>query len=92
MTRAVRTRRVVGLPGGTTALTAVGVRAPPPVAGTQPTCGLKVSVFLALPTYVATKTTVREVVIPGATGLPVLPMKETSIARLVSSASMPPTT
>src|SRR5207247_6988226 len=34
----VRTRRTVGLPGGTTPVKDVGVRLPPPLAGTQPAC------------------------------------------------------
>ena len=43
------------------------------------------------PTYVAVKTALRDVVIPGLTGLPSVPAKETSTAGVLSSASSPPT-
>src|SRR5947207_2762395 len=90
--RAVRTRRTVGRPGGKTEETDVGVRLPPPLAGMQPACGRNVGGATFVPTYMATKTTVREVVLPGETGLPDAPRNHRSIARSVSSASTPPTT
>jgi hypothetical protein len=58
----------------------------------QPMNGLKLGARADAPTYVATKTADREVVIPGWTGLPSVPMKLTSIARPLSRASSPPTT
>jgi hypothetical protein len=47
----------------------------------QPTKGLKLGARGDSPTYEATKTTEREVEIPGFTGLPRVPRKLTSIAR-----------
>jgi hypothetical protein len=87
----VRTRRTVGRPGGTTLVTDVGVLRPPPRAGMQPACGLNVGARAPIPTYRATKTTVCDVVLPGAMGLPDAPRNHTSIAPSVSSASSPPT-
>src|SRR5207247_628518 len=58
----------------------------------HPMCGRKLGVPPDPPTYVAEKTAVRDVVMPGFTGLPVLPTNVMSIARSVSSASSPPTT
>src|SRR5215831_15341167 len=72
-TRAFSTRRTVGLPTGNTGWNAVGVRLPPPLPGMQPACGLNVTAGAPEPTYVATKTTERDVVRPGATGLPIAP-------------------
>src|SRR5439155_3947025 len=54
-------------------------------------CGRNVAARLDEPTKVATNTALRDVVIPGATGLPTLPRNEMSIAGLLSSASRPPT-
>jgi hypothetical protein len=87
----VRTRRTVGRPGGTTFVTDVGVLRPPPLAGMHPACGLNVGARAPMPTYRATKTTVCDVVLPGATGLPDAPRNHTSIALSVSAASSPPT-
>jgi hypothetical protein len=57
----------------------------------QPMNGLKVAALAERPTYVPRKTADRDVVIPGFTGLPVVPMKATSIARTLRRASVPPT-
>src|SRR5438067_2495472 len=75
-----------------TFVTAVGVRRPPPPPGMQPARGRNVGGNPPIPTYLATNTMVRDVVRPGATGLPEAPRNQTSIARSVSSASTPPTT
>jgi hypothetical protein len=91
-TRRVTTRRVVGWPGGVILRTPVGVRWPPPAAGTQPACGRKVWGARLAPTYEAANTTVWEVVTPGPTGLPDEARNERSICGSVSSASVPPTT
>ena len=53
--------------------------------------GLKVGAPADRPTYVPRKTAERDVVMPGFTGLPSVPMKPTSIARTLSRASRPPT-
>ena len=90
-TRTVFTRRVTGLPGRSWE-TEVGTRDPPPADGMQPMNGRKVAAAAARPAYVPRKTTEREVVIPGFTGLPREPMNPTSIARTLSRASRPPTT
>src|SRR5215467_1644229 len=55
-------------------------------------CGRKLAEAAVPPTYEPTNTTDVEAVIPGLTGLPSEPMKETSIARWLSCASSPPTT
>ena len=69
------------------------MREPPPAIGMQPMKGLKVGATPEeRPTYVPRKTAERDVVIPGFTGLPVIPMKPTSIARRLRRASVPPTT
>ncbi len=68
-TRTVFARRVTGCPGGNTD-TDVGTREPPPCAGMQPTYGLKLRAPDDPPTYVPTKVTERDVVMPGLTGLP----------------------
>jgi hypothetical protein len=47
----------------------------------HPTCGRKLAERALPPTYEATKTTERDVVMPGLTGLPSVPRKVTSIAR-----------
>jgi len=57
----------------------------------QPMYGLKLAEPDERPTCFATNVTDREVVIPGLTGLPKSPRKLTSMARLVSRASRPPT-
>ena len=62
-----------------------------PEAGMQPMCGRKLVGRLEPPVEDATKTAARDVETPGLTGLPSLPMKATSIARLLSSLSSPPT-
>lgn len=74
-----------------TAPTAVGIR-PPPLLGMQPMNGRKVGARAVAPTYLATKTTDRDVVIPGLIGLPSLPTNVTSMPRSLSRASTPPTT
>ena len=80
-TRTVRTRRVVGSPGGN-APAEVGMRCPPPAAGMQPMYGRKRRRRCCdPPTWVPKNVTSRSVVIPGLTGLPSLPRKHTSIAR-----------
>src|SRR6266545_1143230 len=91
-TRVVTTRRTAGWPGGKTAAAPVGVRCPPPpLAGTQPTCGLNVGAGAPTPTYEPTNATERAVVIPGLTGLPDTPRNARSMARSLSSASSPAT-
>ncbi len=57
----------------------------------QPRWGRKLGARAEAPTYEATKTASREVVIPGFTGAPSAPRKPRSIARSLSSASSPPT-
>ncbi len=49
------------------------MRAPPPLAGMQPTCGRNVAPLPRDPAYEATNTTDLDVVIPGLTGLPIRP-------------------
>jgi hypothetical protein len=78
-TRTLPTRRIVGSPG-LTAPNAVGIP-PPPLAGMQPMKGRKLGARAVAPTYLATKTTERDVVIPGFTGLPSFPMNVTLIPR-----------
>ena len=59
----------------------------------QPMNGLNVAARRDLPTYDATNTTEREVVIPGFTGLPSCPEeRDVDRRRTLSSASSPPTT
>ena len=67
-----------------TFVTAVGVRRPPPPPGMQPARGRNVGGNPPIPTYLATNTMVRDVVRPGATGLPEAPRNQTSIARSVT--------
>jgi hypothetical protein len=72
--------------------TEVGTREPPPAIGTQPMNGLNVGARSERPTYVAMNTAERVVVIPGLTGLPSFPKKDTSMGRTLSRASRPATT
>ena len=90
-TRTDLTRRVTGVPGRSWE-TEVGTREPPPADGMQPMNGRKVGAAAERPAYVPRKIADRDVVIPGLTGLPSVPMKPTSIARTLSWASRPPTT
>src|SRR4051794_10502209 len=89
----LRTWRSTVFPGGIALGSyAVGARCPPPDAGTQPMCGRKLAAGTRPRTRRPRKTASRDVVMPGLTGLPSVPMKPMSMPRVESSASRPATT
>ena len=74
------------------ALYAVRARPPPPEVGMQPRNGRKLEVAALGGTRAAWKTTLRRVVTPGPTGLPVSPRNQTSTSAVATRASVPATT